>query len=52
MVPSFDSKQIEEFRFHQQPKPGRRVIWDSYSKGTYIKAIHGLIGSSNKTSVN
>jgi len=51
MTPSIKSdfsKEYEEFVFRQQPKPGRRVIWNSYSKGTYIKALHGPIGSKTE----
>ena len=36
---------IETFLSNQQPKKGRKVIWNSYNQGTYVKAIHGPIGS-------
>lgn len=36
---------IEKFLQQQTPKLGRKVIWNSYTQGTYIKAIHGLIGT-------
>lgn len=36
---------VERFIQQQRPKPGRKVIWNSYSLGTYIKAKHGPIGT-------
>ena len=48
MKPNYDlinRNVIEEYLSRVQPKPGRRVIWNSYSRGTYIKAKYGPIGS-------
>jgi hypothetical protein len=43
---------IDNFLAAQKPKPGRRVIWNSYAQGTYIKSVHGPIGSGkHKTTV-
>ena len=39
------SNAIEEYLARQKPKPGRRVIWNSYAYGTYVKSQHGPIGS-------
>ena len=41
----FTPDAIEQFLVQQTTKPGRKVIWNSYTQGTYIKAIHGPIGS-------
>jgi hypothetical protein len=38
-------EHINQFLARQKPKKGRRVIWNSYIQGTYIKAIHGPIGT-------
>jgi hypothetical protein len=43
---------IEKFLADQKPKPGRRVIWNSYGQGTYIKSIHESIGSGKHKTVN
>jgi hypothetical protein len=43
---------IEKFLIQQHPKTGRKVIWNSYIQGTYIKSVHGPIGSGkHKTTV-
>jgi hypothetical protein len=51
MTPNFDfnaisDEMVQKFLAQQKPKKGRRVIWNSYSQGTYIKAKHGSIGIS------
>lgn len=38
-------QMVEKFIAQQKPKGRRRVIWNSYSQGTYIKAKHGSIGT-------
>lgn len=45
-------QSIERFLLQQKPKPGRRVIWNSYSLGTYIKAKHGPIGTPKHSKVS
>ena len=39
------AEAIEKFLMQQRPKPGRKVIWNSYSLGTYNKTKHGPIGT-------
>ena len=45
MVTSYSPEAIEKFLQQQKPKSGRRVIWNSYSLGTYNKSKHGPIGT-------
>lgn len=40
----FSPETVNQFLEVQAPKSGRKVIWNSYSKGTYVKALHGPIG--------
>lgn len=40
-----DFRMVEKYLNRQTTKPGRKVIWNSYIQGTYVKAIHGPIGS-------
>lgn len=44
-VLDFTQEAVNKFLAQQTTKPGRKVIWNSYSQGTYVKAIHGPIGS-------
>lgn len=43
---------IDQLLAAQRPKPGRRVIWNSYLQGTYIKSVHGPIGSGKHKTTN
>ena len=43
---------IQNFLDNMKPKKGRRVIWNSYSLGTYVKAKHGPIGSPKHSKVS
>ncbi len=36
---------MRKYRDEKSKKPSGRVIWDSKNDGTYIKSIHGKIGS-------
>lgn len=39
---------VNKFLGSQTVKPGRIVIWNSYAQGTYIKVIHGPIGTPKR----
>lgn len=45
----FNNDAIQRYLAQQTTKPGRRLIWNSYAQGTYVKAKHGPIGSKIKT---
>lgn len=45
MTNNITPQAIEQFFAQQSTKGRRRVIWNSYSLGTYIKAYHGPIGT-------
>lgn len=36
---------VDQFLARQTTKGRRRVIWNPYTLGTYIKSKHGLIGT-------